>query len=87
MRVDSTGENVLVNSILSTTQVTVQRAVGSTAAAAIAGAVSTCIKLVLRSRSLRFVRMLSLSTLFVSRTLRRFSAIRGRSAIRLVLRR
>jgi hypothetical protein len=40
MRVDSTGENVLVNSILSTTQVTVQRAVGSTAAAAIAGAVN-----------------------------------------------
>jgi hypothetical protein len=40
MRVDSTGENVLINSILSTTQVTVQRAVGSTAAAAIAASVN-----------------------------------------------
>jgi hypothetical protein len=40
MRVDSTGENVLINSILSTTQVSVQRAVGSTAAAAIAASIN-----------------------------------------------
>lgn len=35
MRVNSTGENVIVNSIISGTQVTVQRAVGSVAAAAV----------------------------------------------------
>jgi hypothetical protein len=35
MRVDTTGENVIVNSVLGLTQVTVQRAVGSTAAQAI----------------------------------------------------
>jgi hypothetical protein len=35
MRVDSTGENVIVNSVLGLTQVTVQRAVGSTAAQAV----------------------------------------------------
>ncbi len=40
MRVDSTGENVIINSILSTTQVGVTRAVGTVAAAAIAGAVN-----------------------------------------------
>jgi hypothetical protein len=40
MRVDSTGENVIVNTILSGTQVTVTRAVGSTAAAAISAAVA-----------------------------------------------
>lgn len=40
MRVDTTGENVIVNSILSATQVTVQRAVGSVAAAAIAASVN-----------------------------------------------
>lgn len=40
MRVDTTGENVIINSIVSTTQVTVGRAVGNTAAAAIAGSVS-----------------------------------------------
>ena len=40
MRVDSTGENILINAVLSTTQVTVQRAVGSTAAAAIGASVS-----------------------------------------------
>ena len=38
MRVDSTGENVLINAILSTTQVSVQRGIGSTAPAAIAAA-------------------------------------------------
>jgi hypothetical protein len=40
MRVESSGENILINSILSTTQVTVQRAVGGTAAASIAAAVN-----------------------------------------------
>lgn len=40
MRVDSTGENVLVNAVLSPTQVAVQRAVGGTAAAAISAAVN-----------------------------------------------
>jgi hypothetical protein len=40
LRVDTTGENVLINSILSTTQITVQRAVGSTAAAAIGASVN-----------------------------------------------
>lgn len=40
MRVDSTGENVIINSILSTTQVSVGRAIGNTAAAAINNAVS-----------------------------------------------
>jgi hypothetical protein len=37
MRVDSTGENVLINGIVSPTQVSVQRGIGSTAAAVIAG--------------------------------------------------
>jgi len=37
MRVDSTNENVLVTSVLSSTQVAVQRAVGTVAAVAIAG--------------------------------------------------
>lgn len=40
LRVDTTGENVMINSVLSATQVTVQRAVGTVAAGAIAGAVS-----------------------------------------------
>lgn len=40
LRVDSTGENIIINSVLSTTQVTVQRALGGTAAVAIASAVS-----------------------------------------------
>lgn len=40
MRVDSTGENVLINSVLSPTQVSVQRAVGNTAAAAIAASIN-----------------------------------------------
>jgi hypothetical protein len=40
MRVDSTGENVLVNAILSPTQVSVQRGVGTIAAAAIAANVN-----------------------------------------------
>jgi hypothetical protein len=40
MRVDSTGENVLVNSVGSTTQVNVVRGVGNVAAQAIAGAVA-----------------------------------------------
>lgn len=40
MRVDTTGENILVVSINSTTQVTVQRAVGSTAAQAIGASVN-----------------------------------------------
>jgi hypothetical protein len=40
MRVDTTGENILINAILSTTQVSVQRAVGTTVAQAIAGAVN-----------------------------------------------
>lgn len=35
MRADATGENILINAILSATQVAVQRAIGSTAAAAI----------------------------------------------------
>lgn len=35
MRVDNSGENVLVNAVLSTTQVSVQRGVGSTAPAAV----------------------------------------------------
>ncbi len=39
MRVDSSGENVIINAVLSATQVTVQRAVGSVAAVAIAAAV------------------------------------------------
>lgn len=40
MRVDSTGENVLVQSILSTTQISVVRGVGSTAPAAIGASVN-----------------------------------------------
>lgn len=40
MRVDTTGENILIRGINSPTQVQVQRAVGSTAAAAIAGSVN-----------------------------------------------
>lgn len=40
LRVDSTGENVIINSVVSLTQVSVTRAVGTTAAAAIAGAVN-----------------------------------------------
>lgn len=40
MRVNTTGENVLINSVLSATQVQVQRAVGTVAAQAIAGAVA-----------------------------------------------
>jgi hypothetical protein len=40
MRVDTTGENILVNAVLSPTQVSVQRAMGSTAAAAIAANVN-----------------------------------------------
>lgn len=40
MRVDSTGENILVNQILSTTQVSVQRGFGSTVAAAIAASIN-----------------------------------------------
>lgn len=40
MRVDSTGENILLNAVLSPTQVAVQRAVGGTAAAAISAAVN-----------------------------------------------
>lgn len=40
MRVDSTGENILVNSVLSPTQVAVQRGIGSTAAAAIGASVN-----------------------------------------------
>lgn len=40
MRVDTTGENILVNGILSTTQISVQRAIGNTAAAAIAASVN-----------------------------------------------
>ena len=39
MRVDSTGENIIINSVLSATQVQVNRAVGTVAAAAIAAAV------------------------------------------------
>lgn len=40
MRVDTTGENVLINSIVSATSVSVQRAFGNTAAAAIAANVN-----------------------------------------------
>lgn len=40
MRVDSTGENIIINGILSTTQVAATRAVGTVAAAAIAGAIN-----------------------------------------------
>lgn len=40
MRVDTTGENVLINAVLSSTQVTVQRAIGSVAAQAIAASVN-----------------------------------------------
>jgi hypothetical protein len=40
LRVDSTFENVLVSGVISGTQINVQRAIGSTAAQAIAGAVS-----------------------------------------------
>lgn len=40
MRVDSTGENVLINAILSTTQISVQRGVGSTAPATIAASIN-----------------------------------------------
>lgn len=40
MRVDSTGENIIINSVLSPTQVSVQRGVGGVAAAAIAGSVN-----------------------------------------------
>lgn len=40
MRVDSSGENVLINAVLSPTQVSVQRGLGGTAAATIAAAVN-----------------------------------------------
>jgi hypothetical protein len=40
LRVDSTGENVIINGILSTTQVNVTRGVGTVAAAAIAGSIN-----------------------------------------------
>ena len=40
MRVDTTGENVLINSIISGTQVSVQRAVGNVSAAAISATVN-----------------------------------------------
>lgn len=40
MRVDTTGENILINAILAIDQVSVQRGVGSVAAAAIAGSVN-----------------------------------------------
>lgn len=40
MRVDSTGENIIINSVISATQVSVQRAVGTVAAAAISSAVN-----------------------------------------------
>src|SRR6266446_7350587 len=40
MRVDTTGENILVNAILSPTQVSVQRGVGSVAQVAIAASVN-----------------------------------------------
>jgi len=40
LRVDSTGENVLINQVLSATTVAVQRAVGSTAAAAIGASIN-----------------------------------------------
>lgn len=40
MRVDSTGENIIVNTVISGTQVSVQRGVGTVAAAAISSAVA-----------------------------------------------
>lgn len=40
MRVDSSGENILINSVISAVQVNVQRAIGSIAAAAIAATVN-----------------------------------------------
>lgn len=40
LRVDSTGENILVNAVLDSTRISVQRGVGSTAAAAIAASVA-----------------------------------------------
>lgn len=40
LRVDTTGENIITNAVLSPTQVSVQRAVGNTPAAAIAGSVN-----------------------------------------------
>lgn len=40
MRVDSTGENIIVNGILSTTQVSVTRGLGTTAAAAIGASIN-----------------------------------------------
>ena len=40
MRVNTTGENILINSVLSATQVQVQRAVGTVAASAIAASVA-----------------------------------------------
>lgn len=40
MRVDSTGENILINSVISGTSVSVQRAVGTVAAAAISNSVN-----------------------------------------------
>lgn len=40
MRVDSTGENILINTVLSATQVSVQRAVGTVAATAISSAIA-----------------------------------------------
>lgn len=40
MRVDTTGENIIVNSVISPTQVTVNRAVGNVAAAVIAASVN-----------------------------------------------
>jgi hypothetical protein len=40
MRVDSTGENILINSVISATSVSVQRAVGTVAAQAIAASIS-----------------------------------------------
>jgi len=40
MRVDSTGENIVINSVVSGTQVTVGRAIGSVSAAAISAAVN-----------------------------------------------
>lgn len=40
MRVDSTGENVIINSVISSTQVTVQRAIGNVSAQAISAAVN-----------------------------------------------
>lgn len=40
MRVDSTGENILINTVISATQVNVQRAIGSTAAQAIAATIN-----------------------------------------------